>query len=174
MSRRLKPELELITASKLTPHTILLRIHVMREYDTLWMFWIVRVWKTRFPAECHRTVCTVLQCMGEGEDKTRSCWYNSLEDQNYANNWQMLRSPRLSLHTVGPDTKSLKHFLAKTSYCKTLYTTRFTYLLKSLHVSLSTSFPIFCCRYFYCPSAQMKCFPLPLPHLALPTVTNIL
>ena len=33
MSRRLKPELELITASKLTPHTINVRIHVMREYD---------------------------------------------------------------------------------------------------------------------------------------------
>ena len=33
MPRPLKPELELITASKLTPHTILLRIHVMREYD---------------------------------------------------------------------------------------------------------------------------------------------
>ena len=28
-----KPELGLITAAKLTPHTILLRIHVMREYD---------------------------------------------------------------------------------------------------------------------------------------------
>ena len=39
MSRRLKPELELITASKLTPHTILLRIHVMREYDTPGLRW---------------------------------------------------------------------------------------------------------------------------------------
>ena len=103
------------------------------------MFWIVRVWKTRFPAECHRTVCTVLQCMGKGEDKMRSCWYNSLEDQNYANNWQMLRSPRLSLHTVTPDTKSLKHFLAKTSYCKTLYTTRFTYLKVSTYLYLPVS-----------------------------------
>ena len=80
-----------------------------------------------------------LQCMGKGEDKMRSCWYNSLEDQNYANNWQMLRSPRLSLHTVTPDTKSLKHFLAKTSYCKTLYTTRFTYLKVSTYLYLPVS-----------------------------------
>ena len=137
------------------------------------MFWIVRVWKTRFPAECHRTVCTVLQCMGEGEDKTRSCWYNSLEDQNYANNWQMLRSPRLSLHTVGPDTKSLKHFLAKTSYCKTLYTTRFTYLKVSTYLYLPVS-PFFVVDISTVHLLKWSVSTLALPHLALPTVTNIL